>query len=689
MPRSNAIWTDLRRMSKVLHGQHLQLILETLDMPLLRFEITQREPYANARAFGATGPYEQVDGIAHFAVDPAHAVNQSVVDLALAPSNAVGLVEFEADLSIVMPVIGSKGNGRAIVELPNRGRRRVVAMLNRAPTDAPVSRHSHPGDGFLFERGFTVASIGWQWDVNRSDALMGLSAPCAMRDGLAVRGQTMVEIRPCERVSTWLLADRIHRPMPAAAGEQPEAVLYVRDFEDGEDTVVARDRWNFARCTDSGVLESSAEYLHLEGGFDPGRIYQIVYETDYAPVAGLGLLALRDVAPFLRNAGSENPTPGGFSALIAWGVSQTGRMLRDFMYFGLNLCEDGTMAYEGIAPHVAGARRGSFNHRFAQPSNQTTPLWGHAFPYADVSTTDPLSTQSAGLLDRLSATGVTPKIISTNSAAEYWRGDATLAHVDTVGECDLAEHPCARSYLFASTQHTPGYLGQSRINTAVHTTMRYPLNVLDYRPLLRAALINLDLWINEGVEPPPSRHPRIADGTAVLRDEILQYYATIPEFELLSADRLPFVRTVDMGNQEDIGVGHFPVCEGAFYPALVSAIDADGNELAGIRLPDVVVPVGSNAGWNPRDPSIGSPDQIVPMSGLTLFFAADEQQRKRSADPRPSIAQRYTSPDDYEAQVRQVAKQLSNERYLLEQDIDAVVAAALERYAAAAAGESA
>ena len=689
MPRSNAIWTDLRRMSKVLHGQHLQLILETLDMPLLRFEITQREPYANARAFGATGPYEQVDGIAHFAVDPAHAVNQSVVDLALAPSNAVGLVEFEADLSIVMPVIGRKGNGRAIVELPNRGRRRVVAMLNRAPTDAPVSRHSHPGDGFLFERGFTVASIGWQWDVNRSDALMGLSAPCAMRDGLAVRGQTMVEIRPCERVSTWLLADRIHRPMPAAAGEQPEAVLYVRDFEDGEDTVVARDRWNFARCTDSGVLESSAEYLHLEGGFDPGRIYQIVYETDYAPVAGLGLLALRDVAPFLRNAGSENPTPGGFSALIAWGVSQTGRMLRDFMYFGLNLCEDGTMAYEGIAPHVAGARRGSFNHRFAQPSNQTTPLWGHAFPYADVSTTDPLSTQSAGLLDRLSATGVTPKIISTNSAAEYWRGDATLAHVDTVGECDLAEHPCARSYLFASTQHTPGYLGQSRINAAVHTTMRYPLNVLDYRPLLRAALINLDLWINEGVEPPPSCHPRIADGTAVLRDEILQYYATIPEFELLSADRLPFVRTVDMGNQEDIGVGHFPACEGAFYPALVSAIDADGNELAGIRLPDVVVPVGSNAGWNPRDPSIGSPDQIVPMSGLTLFFAADEQQRKRSADPRPSIAQRYTSPDDYEAQVRQVAKQLSNERYLLEQDIDAVVAAALERYAAAAAGESA
>ncbi|MFT5172367.1 MAG: hypothetical protein ACI8W7_000531 [Gammaproteobacteria bacterium] len=658
-------------------------------MALRRFEINQRAPYADARAFGAAGAYEQIDGTAHFAVDPTHAANQCIVDLALAPRNADGLVEFAADLSIVMPVDSSKGNGRAIVELPNRGRRRVVAVLNRAPADAPVARHSHPGDGFLFERGFTVASIGWQWDVYRSDALMGLDAPCAMRDGVAVHGQSMVEIRPGERVDSWLLADRTHRPMPALAGAQPDAVLYVRDFEDGDDSVVARERWRFAKSTDAGVLEASAEHVHLEGGFDPGRIYQLVYETDHAPVAGLGLLALRDVAPFLRNTSTHNPSAGKFSAIIAWGVSQTGRMLREFMHLGLNQCEDGSMAYEGIAPHVAGARRGSFNHRFAQPSNQTTPLWGHAFPYADVSSTDALSARSAGLLDRLLANGVMPKVISTNSAAEYWRGDATLAHVDTSAEVDLAEHPHARSYLFASTQHVPGYRGQSRTNAAVHTTMRYPLNVLDYRPLLRAALVNLDLWISEGVEPPSSRHPRIADGSAVLRDEVLRYYATIPGFEPLSAARLPFVRTVDMGDEESVGVGRFPAREGPFYPALVSAIDADGNELAGIRLPDVVVPVASHAGWNPRDPSIGSTDQIVPMSGLTLFFAADEQQRKGNADPRPSIAQRYSSAADYEAQVRAVAQQLASERYLLAQDIDIVVAAAMERYTAAAAGDSA
>ena len=183
-------------------------------MALTKFEITSRTPYAGGRSFGKRGPFEQLDGVAHFAVDPGHEANGSIVDLALAPRNAAGLVEFQADFSIVMPVDAERGNGRAIVELPNRGRRRVVAMLNCAPHDAPIARESHPGDGFLFERGFTVASIGWQWDVVSSDALMGLTAPSAMRDGVPIGGETMVEIRPNQRVSTWLLADRIHRPLP-------------------------------------------------------------------------------------------------------------------------------------------------------------------------------------------------------------------------------------------------------------------------------------------------------------------------------------------------------------------------------------------------------------------------------------------------------------------------------------------
>jgi hypothetical protein len=655
-------------------------------MPLMRFEITSRIPYAKAQRFGAVGAYEQLDGTAHFAVDPNHPANAHICDLKLAPRSAAGLVEFTADLSLLQPVEASQANGRCIVELPNRGRRRVVAMMNCAPADAPVGPQAHPGDGFLFARGYSVASIGWQWDVYPSPDLLGLVAPSAIEGGEPIAGQTMVEMRPNERGTTRLLADRIHRPLPAAAGEQRNARLLVRDWEDGEDTLIARARWRFARETPAGTVEPSSEHVWLEGGFDPGRIYQLVYTTDRAPVVGLGLLAARDVAAFLRtpSPGSAN-RQGGFRSLILYGISQTGRMQRHFLSLGLNWCEDGSRAYDGLHVHIAGARRGAFNHRFAQPSNQTTPLWGHVFPFADGVTFDPLTGRSGGLLDRLAAAGDLPKIISTDSAAEYWRGDAALAHIDVAGQRDLPEHPATRRYLFASAQHTPGYLGQSRTNPGTGTIARYPLNVVNYLPLHRAALINLDRWISENLEPPPSRHPRLGDATAVKREEVLAALAALPGFTPPDPQRLPFVRTVDMGSDEATGIGRYPAQEGAFYPALVSQVDADGNETAGIRLPDITVPVGTHAGWNPRDPSTGSPEQIVPMNGLSLWFAPDEARRRATGDPRRSLAERYRDAADYGAKVRAAALQLVAERYLLEEDLEQVIEAAVARYRAALA----
>jgi hypothetical protein len=652
-------------------------------MALTRFEIKSRAPYAGGCRFGATGAYEQVDGTAHFAVDPDHPANALICDLMLAPRNAAGLVEYTGDFSIVLPMDAAQANGRCIVELPNRGRRRVVALMNCAPPDAPVGPQAHPGDGFLFGRGYTVASIGWQWDVYPSPDLLGLTAPLAMQGGKPIRGETMVEMRPNEGVTTRLLADRVHRPLPAAPGEQPGARLLVRDWEDGEDTVIGRSRWRFARETPAGAVEPSAEHVWLEGGFDPGRIYQLIYETDQAPVVGLGLLAARDVAAFLRTPSATNPCSKGHRALILYGVSQTGRMQRHFLRLGLNRCENGSRAYDGIHVHVAGARQGAFNHRFAQPSNQTTPLWGHVFPFADVVTSDPLTGRRGGLLDRLGATGDLPKIVSTDSAAEYWRGDAALAHIDTTSRHDLPEHPSTRRYLFASAQHTPGYPGQSRTNPGTGTIARYPVNVLGYLPLHRAALVNLDRWITEGVEPPPSRHPRLSDATAVKREEVLAVFAHLPDFKPPDPQRLPFVRTVDMGGDEERGIACYPAKEGAFYPALVSAVDADGNETAGIRLPDIAVPVGTHAGWNPRDPLTGSPEQIVPMNGLTLWFAPDEATRAARGDPRRSLADRYRDEAEYSVKVRAAALKLAADRYLLEEDVDRVVEAAVARYWAA------
>lgn len=649
-------------------------------MALTHFEVRSREPFGEGVSFGTTGTYEQIDGIAHFAVAPDNPANRRIIDLHLAPRDAAGLVRFEADLSIVMPSSKNAGNGRAFVELPNRGRRRLVQTLNLAPQDSPVARVVHPGDGYLFEQGFVVASIGWQWDVNRGENMMGLDAPLAQHDGKSVTGQNMIEIRPGRPTDTWLLADRIHKPLSADVEKHAEAKLFVRDFEDGDDELIPNNRWQFACKNADGVLVDDENHIHLSDGFESGRIYQLVYTAKVAPVAGVGLIAFRDVAEFLRTARADNPTDADFRALYAWGVSQTGRMQRHFLHLGLNRCENGEVAYDGMLVHVAGARRGSFNHRFAQPSNQTTPLWGHAFPYADLPIEDPLTGSKKGLLDAADADNSIPKIIYTDTAAEYWRGDAALAHIDTRGEQDLPEHPNTRRYLFSGTQHVAGYPGQSRENEAVNIITRYPTNIVDYRPLLRAAVHNLDRWVTMGISPPPSRHPRLANGTAVTRDRILHWFDSLPGFAIPDANRLPFVRTVDMGAEESVGVANYPAEEGEFYPALVSAIDDDGNELAGIRLPDIEVPIGTHAGWNPRDPSIGSAEQIVPMSGLTLPFCVTDTERAASNDPRPALMERYAGIDDYAAKVRIVAVKLAGAGYLLDRDVDAVCAAALARY---------
>lgn len=645
-------------------------------MPVVAIDVTRRERYADGVEFGESGAYERIDATLTFAVDPEHEANESIVDLDLAARDADGRVRFTADLTVLAPVDAARGNGGLLLELPNRGRRRVVAMFNR-DGGVPGSSDIPPGDGFLFRHGFTVASIGWQWDVPSSDALIGLQAPGAMIDGRPVRGQVIVEMRPNVSETTRLLANRIHRPY-AAAEDQEDAALLVRDYEDGVDTVIERSQWRFAREVD-GRIESSDQHIYLESGFVPGKIYNAVYATEGAPVVGAGLLALRDAAAFLREAAPTNPCVGGFERTYAYGISQTGRMLRHFMYLGLNVDEDGRRVFDGILPHIAGGRRGEFNHRFAQPSAQSVPGFGHLFPFADAPTADPFSGDHAGLLDRLHERDVVPKVVYTNTSAEYWRGDGSLVHVDPAGGGDVEPDTNVRVYHFAGTQHVPGTLPQSRESANEGARGRYGFNTVDYAPLLRAALINLDRWVG-GVEPPAHRHPRIDDETAVDRRAVLRSVAALPEQALPDPERLWVIRAIDLGPQAAAGIGRYPVEEGETYPAHVSAVDADGNEVGGIALPDITVPVATHLGWNLRDPETGAPEQQMAMQGSTRFFAATRADREAAGDPRASIEERYASRDDYVDRARAAALELVAGRYLLEEDIELAVSSAVANY---------
>jgi hypothetical protein len=651
-------------------------------MAVVDLRIENRTPYADGAAFGQVGPYERIDGVLEFAVDPTHTANGQIVDLGLAPREADGLVHFIADLTLLQPVDAAKGNQRLLVDVVNRGRRNVVPTFNLAVPNRKGSADIPAGDGFLFERGWTIAAIGWQWDVFRRDGMMGMEPPTA-----PVRGQTLVELRPDVVQHTRTLANRVHKSIPAADLDDADAVLYVKDWEDGPYSTIARADWRFARETDEGV-EPSAEHVYLAAGFQPGKIYHLVFTAEGSPVGGCGLLALRDGAAFLRQASALNPIDGGLERAYVYGVSQTGRLLRHFLYLGLNQDEQGAQVYDGMLPHVAGGRRGEFNQRFGQPSVQSTPGFGHVFPFADDDLQDPFGGSSDGLLRRERAQGTTPRIIYTNTAAEYWRGDASLIHVDAATGKDLPDAEGTRSYLFAGTQHADARQLPEPGDPAIDGTLgRYPSNALDYRPLLRAALVNLDRWVSDGVAPPPSAVPTVAGESAVSRAAALDALSVVPDLAAPDPDRLWVLRETDLGPQADEGVARFPVVEGRAYDSFVSAVDADGNESAGIRLPDLSVPVATHAGWNPRHPDAGAPEQIIPMVGFTLFFPRNDADRQAAHDARRSIEERYASREAYLAESRTAAEALVAARTLLAEDVDVVVENCARTYDLAMAGD--
>lgn len=591
--------------------------------------------------------YERLDGRLHFSVDPSNGANQCIVDLDLAPRQADGTVAFTSDLVLLRPADGS--GRKLLVDVLNRGRRTVLRAFNRAAAEANPSPEMDLGDGFLMQRRYTVAFLGWQWDVVRSDSLLGLDPPFVQ----GVEGDIVVQFQPNAHETDHLLADRIHHPYQAADPAQPDATMTVRDWQDGPRSLIPRASW---RIHDDGARVS------LNGGFEAGRVYEVVYRTRTCPVVGTGLLAVRDCAAFLRQAGQIDHA-------FVYGVSQSGRFLRHFLSLGLNVDEADRQVYDGVLPHVAGGRRGQFNHRFAQPSDQATRSFGHLPPH-----------HGEELLARQRAVGGMPRVIATNSSAEYWRGDCSLIHTDAAGGADREPAAEERVYHFAGTQHSAGALPLTRVSAADGASGLNAFNTVDYSPLLRAALVNLERWAIDGVEPPGSAFPRIADGTAATAADVFEHLSSLPGVDLPELGLLPRLPAVDLGPDAARGIGRYPTATGAFVPTRVAALDADGNELGGIRLPDLTVPLGTHLGWNPRDTATGGSGQIIPMQGSTLPFPATRVERERSGDPRPSIEERYRDRDDYLARVRVEAESLAAARYVLASDVDLLVSLAAQRY---------
>jgi hypothetical protein len=645
------------------------LVNWSLHARVTRVETTSRRDVLEGKTFGEAGAYERIAGRVYFSIPVANPQNQRIVDLANAENLKNGEVEFSADFVAVRPKDVRKGNGSMLLEVPNRGHSRILSLVDGGDEDLSTDA----GDAWFLRNGFTVVSLGWQWDADGADA-QKLYAPIAKENGKTItgllRGDFMLPKTMDEVPLGHFFVGRIGGlEYPVSDPKDSRNALTVRDTREGQRTTIPPSEWDFARTVD-GKLVPSSRHIHLKGGFQPGKIYEYVYAVSHPVVAGCGFAAIRDFASYAKHA-TDAVTPA--ARVYGEGISQNGRFLRDFLYQGFNADEDGRMALDGVLAHVAGAGRGNFNYRFAQPSRDAQPTSSiffptDIFPFTDQPENDPVSGETAGLLDRAVKDKAVPKIFFSNTSYEYWGRVAALIHVSVDGKQDVAVSENVRIYHFTGLQHYSGPFPPAK--GEADTMGQFPQSPLPVKYFWRSMIANMDAWVRSGTAPPASSYPRVSDGTLVPLGELA--FPAIPG--VTRPDEANAAYRLDYGPKFAQGIlDTQPPKVGAAFPVLVPRVNEDGNELDGVRLPELTVPLATYTGWSLRDPSIGAPDQRCAFVGSYVPLARTAEERKKSGDPRKSIAERYASREDYVGRFTRALDELVAARWILAEDRAAMV----------------
>jgi hypothetical protein len=640
-----------------------------LEGRVTRVEIVTRADVLGGKTFGDAGAYERITGKVYFLLPVANPHNRRIVDLASAVNLKNGEVEFSADFVAVRPKDPNRGNGALLLEVPNRGRARILSLLDGG--DENLAKDA--GDAWLLRRGFTVASLGWQWDAAGSDALR-FYAPIAKEKGKTITGLLRGDLMPSKPMVDVPLGHLIlgmigGSEYPVAAPDDPRNVLTVRDSREAARRVIPRAEWQFAHTVD-GKLVASDRHIHLNGEFQPGKIYEYVYVVADPVVAGGGFAAIRDFASYAKHA-PDAITPA--KRVYGEGISQNGRFLRDMIYQGFDTDEEGRLALDGVLAHVAGAGRGSFNYRFAQPSRDAQPTSSvffptDIFPFTDEPEKDPVTGETGSLLDRAVADKAVPKIFFSNTSYEYWGRAAALIHVSADGKQDATISDNVRIYHFTGLQHFSGPFPPEKGKGDL--LGQEPQSPLPIRYFWRAMIANMDGWVRDNKPPPPSSYPKRSDGTLVPLSEYA--FPAIPGLnkprEANSAYHLDFGADMKSGI---LSVQPPKVSEP--FPVLVPQVDADGNERDGVRLPEFAAPLATYTGWNLRDASIGAPDQRVSFEVSGIAFPKTQADREKAGDPRKSIGERYAHREDYLTKYKNALDELVKQHWILEEDRAAVL----------------
>jgi hypothetical protein len=597
------------------------------------FDVTSRTDYLGGKSFGLAGAYERIQGRAYFAVDPANVHDRVIVDLDKAPRNAKGEVEFSADVDLLVPKNG--GNGTLFLDVPNRGGRFLIRESNV--------------DDYYLRQGYTLAEVGWQFDIRPDPKLLRLYAPVARGISGRVRADFVVVEKMLDHPLGHVITGTIGGTgYPVADINAKDAVLTERDAPLAPRKIVPAKLWRF----------SDDHTIHFDGGFVPGHIYEVIYTAKDPAIVGCGLAAVRDFAAYAKR---DPQAIVHAQRAYAMGISQTGRFLRHLVWQGFNADEEGRQVFDALLVYVAGAGRGSFNHRFAQPSRDAQPLSPlfyptDVFPFTDNPETDPKSGVTAGLLDRARAEHVVPKIFYVNTAYEYWSRGASLIHTTPDGKSDAEIPPEVRIYFIAGVAHIGGafpptpnaersLLGQQADN---------PMRIEQLRHAFTAAL---DAWAHEGIAPPDSRYPRISLHTLVPVSSLSMktiHGVALPTFNYE-------VYRTDLGADWSRGVTTEPPRIDGVYPTLVPQINSDGIEIAGVHLPEIAAPLATYTGWNLRDPKIGFPDSRASFVGSYIPWAKAE------------VIDRYRNREEYLGHFTAEALEGVHDRFLLADDLPLII----------------
>ena len=634
----------------------------TAQAHVTELRITSTAPFLNGESFGKTGAYVRIMGVAKGEIDPKSAQNASIVDLDKAPRNARGMVEYDVDITILKPADLSKGNGFLFYEVLNRGNKQVTQRLHDLTVPGLMAQNdpktrAEVGNGFLFERGYTLVWSGWDSDVPKSNARMSARLPMAMQDGKPIVKRIRHEFQIGLRVRADTLTAKL--VYPAATTDTTKARLTKRLRASDKRIDVPADRWEFADAR-------SVRLLPKDTKFDPNAIYELWYDATNPVVLGVGYAATRDVVSFLRYAaadakGAANPLRvdgNGVQHVLGFGGSQSGRFLRLFIEMGMNKDEQGQKVFDGVYSHTAGAGKVFGNHEFGMPARTGTQHEDHDypenwFPFSTATATDPFSGKSGSILRGDSSD---PKIIESNTSTEYWQKGASLLTVDPSGKSDMTLPANARVYLIAGTKHG-GHAGL-KPKRGVCVNMSNPHNP---GPAMRALVVALTEWVADNKAPPPSMVPTLAAHTAVTP-------------KMLEWPKAKDIVPPPGNNSVSVPPDWIdPAPSTQRYATFVTAIDGDGNEVAGIRLPDIAVPLATYTGWNMIKIA---PSELCDREGTYAPFARTKAEREAAHDPRLSLEERYGTHDAFVAKTKAAADALVAQRLLLPADAAAYVKAA-------------